>query len=82
MRHFRYIINETKREYYDRERTANDFWRDSRVDPLSVLLGTSCGHLLVKAESCRIPLVTFEHIVRTASGSGMTYTRLTVHRAT
>lgn len=52
--HFRYVINETKREYYDRERTACQ-WARGRTDLLPLLLGTSWGHLAIGGEKRREP---------------------------
>lgn len=53
--HHRYIVNESKREYYDRERTDPFFWPHSNVDPLPLLLGTSWGHLAVGGKELHEP---------------------------
>ena len=46
---FRYVVNETKREYYDRERTARQ-WARGNTDLLPILLGTSWGRLAVEGK--------------------------------
>lgn len=52
--HFRYIINETKREYFDREQTSCQ-WVRSNTDLLPLLLGTSWGHLAIEGKTSREP---------------------------
>ncbi len=41
--HHRYVVNESKREYYDRERTDPSFWPHSNIGPLPLLLKNILG---------------------------------------
>lgn len=52
--HYRFVVNETKGIYYDRETTQNCFTY-SRFDPLPLLLGTTWGRLLVNREPIAAP---------------------------